>query len=279
MVRRTAPSIRLPLALVAALVAIGVGLGGSTPTARSMPSDDGWTPLFNGRDLDGWYTWLPSSGRNNDPRGVFRVHDGMLHILDIPVGEQDQEFGYVATVDEYAAYRLRFQYRWGEKRFPPRAAEKRDSGLLYHVVGADLIWPRSLECQVQEGDTGDLFLLGGTGLTTTVESLGVDEKKYRDRGVPHVQVDGRIVKSGTHESPTDWNTVEVVVADDVVVHVVNGVVNNRGTSPSQPDPADPARMIPLTRGRILFQAEGAEVYYRGIEMQPLDEAGAGRRAG
>ena len=196
MARRTGPSIRLPLALIATVVAIG--LGGPTPTVRPMPSEDGWMPLFNGRDLDGWYTWLPSSGRNNDPKGVFRVHDEMLHILDVAVGEQDQEFGYVATVDEYAAYRLRFQYRWGQKRFPPRAAEKRDSGLLYHVVGADLIWPRSLECQIQEGDTGDLFLLGGTGITTTVESLGAAEKTYQEGGVPHVQVDGRIVKSGTY---------------------------------------------------------------------------------
>ena len=76
-----------------------------------------------------------------------------------------------------------------------------------------------------------------------------------------------------------------------MVHIVNGVVNNRGTSPSQPDRADPAGMIPLTRGRILFQAEGAEVYYRGIQIKPLevspppagsvlplDGADAGRRA-
>ena len=29
---------------------------------------------------------------------------------------------------------------------------------------------------------------------------------------------------------------------------------------------------PLTRGRLLFQAEGAEVMYRSIEIQPPDAA-------
>ena len=52
--------------------------------ARAAVDDDGWTPLFNNQNLDGWYTWLPSTGRNNDPRGVFKVQDGIIHILDLP---------------------------------------------------------------------------------------------------------------------------------------------------------------------------------------------------
>ena len=31
----------------------------------------GFQPMFNGADLDGWYSWLPSRGRNSDPLGVF----------------------------------------------------------------------------------------------------------------------------------------------------------------------------------------------------------------
>lgn len=231
-----------------------------------------WTPLFNGQNLDGWYTWLPSTGVNNDPRQVFKVQNGLLHILDIPVTGQDQEFGYVATASEYDNYRLRFDYRWGTKRFPPRANEKRDTGLLYHTVGPDRLWPRSVECQVQEGDTGDLWMLSGTFLTTTVEDPGVSPRKYQERGETYTTQNDdyeNVVKSGTHDSLANWNTVEVIAAGDEAVHIVNGVVNNRGTKIRQPDPNNPALRTPLRRGRILFQAEGAEVFYRNIEIKPL----------
>ena len=38
----------------------------------------------------------------------------------------------------------------------------------------------------------------------------------------------------------------------------------------QPDPNDPNKLIPLNAGRIAFQAEGVEVFYRNIEIKPLD---------
>ena len=37
---------------------------GSSPTAYK----DGWTSPSNGKNLDGWYTWLPSTSKNNDPK-------------------------------------------------------------------------------------------------------------------------------------------------------------------------------------------------------------------
>src|SRR4030095_1407778 len=244
----------------------------AAPPQSPLDSNEaGWIPLFNGKNLDGWYTWLPSMGRDNDPDGVFKVDDGVLHILDLPEADQEQEFGYIATNNEYSNYRLRFQYKWGSKRFAPRAHDPRDSGLLYHFIGPDRIWPASVECQVQEGDTGDFYLIAGTALTTTVEASDIETKKYKADGVAYDTRPAfdRIVRSGTFDLLTDWNTVEVIVSGATVAHSVNGVVNNRATRIRQPDPSDPSRFIPLTRGRILFQAEGAEVFYRNIELKPL----------
>lgn len=258
------------LAIVVASTIAGARQPPTASSARQTAMGEGWTPLFNGRNLEGWYTWLPSTGRNTDPKRVFDVHDEMLHILNIPVTGQDEEFGYVATENEYGNYRLRFQYRWGARRFAPRANDKRDSGLLYHVVGPDTVWPRSVECQVQEGDTGDFFMIDDTALSSTVESLDVLEKTYREGGTPHAQTGGRIVKSGTYDRLSDWNTVEVIVTGDEAVHIVNGQINNRGSAMRQPDPGDPGRAIPLTRGRILFQAEGAEVFYRDIMIKSIE---------
>jgi Domain of Unknown Function (DUF1080) len=268
-VTRSRPVAVTVVGLAAVLAVVLVGSCAPALRAAPRPADDGWVPLFNGRDLDGWYTWLPSTGRDDDPKGVFKVRDGMLHILDIPATGEEQEFGYLATVGDYANYHLRFQYRWGQKRFAPRADEKRDSGLLYHVVGPDKVWPRSIECQVQETDTGDFFMIDRTTLTTTVEAVGSDLKTYREGGALHTQTDGRIVKSGTYDLPTDWNTVEVIVSESEAIHIVNGPVNNRGVDLRQPDPDDPSKTVPLTSGRILFQAEGAEVLYRNIEIKPL----------
>lgn len=231
-----------------------------------------WTELFNERNLDGWYTYLQSRGRNRDPQGVIKVEDGMLHILDVPDKGQRQEFGYVATQKSYSNYHLRFQYRWGEKRFAPRADKKRDSGVVYHVK-RDKVWPSGVELQVQEGDTGDFWLIGGTHMTTTVASTSENPKRYRKGGTPYTTRPGRFVplaNSHTQDKRDGWNTVELIVSGDTAVHIVNGEVVNRA------ERLRDARGKPLTGGRIVFQVEGAEVYYKNIEIKPVvEETGSG----
>lgn len=36
--------------------------------------------LFNGKNLDGFYTYLDKHGKNNDPDHVFRVENGVVHV-------------------------------------------------------------------------------------------------------------------------------------------------------------------------------------------------------
>ena len=52
--------------------------------ARALADSEPFTPqepirLFNGRDLDGFYTWLLDTKRE-DPRQVFTVTNGIIHI-------------------------------------------------------------------------------------------------------------------------------------------------------------------------------------------------------
>ena len=63
---------------------------------------------------------------------------------------------------------MRLEYKWGAKRFAPRANVRRDAGILYHVIGKDGVWPRSVECQIQENDVGDIFTVY-TRVTTSVD--------------------------------------------------------------------------------------------------------------
>ena len=62
------------------------------------PTQEKVVPLFNGKDLSGWTTWLGDAKRE-DPRGVYSVRDGMIRI-------SGDGFGYLATEKEYRDYRL-----------------------------------------------------------------------------------------------------------------------------------------------------------------------------
>lgn len=199
--------------------------------------------LFNGRDLTGWYTFVPESGKNKDPLGIFKVRDGVLHV-------SGEKFGYVSTEKEYANYRLSVDFRWGQKKWPPREMAVRDAGLLYHVQGPDMVWANCLELQIQEGDTGDMWLIPGAANTPSVEVLGAAYGGGRNYT--------RVVKWADYEKPHgEWNTVTVVVRGDRFEHWVNGKVNLVG------------RRASVTRGRIQLQSEGAELAYRNIVLEHL----------
>lgn len=231
------------------------------------PDEAGWVTLFNGHNLDGWYTFLPSTGKNKDPKGVFKVEKGMIHVLDIPVTNEKQEFGYLATNQELSHCRIRAEFKFGEKRFVPRQEDKRDSGLLYYFVGPDKVWPRSLECQIQETDVGDLWILDGTSITTKIET---PEYPVYSSGPLLTKNRGRIIKSGDFEDRGAWNTVEVILDGDKITHLVNGRIVMKAWDLKQPDLQDATKVIPLDRGRVMLQAEGAEIWFRNVRMKPLN---------
>ncbi len=262
--KRTLGGAAATVALVLGAFAYGSGVA---PVDAQVVPDDGFVDLFNGVDLEGWYTWTASQGKNNDTEGVFDVVDGEIRLLDIPVTGEDEAFGYFATNDEYADYHLRFEYQWGEKKFAPRENLLRDSGLLYSMQGPDRIWPTSVESQVQEGDTGDYFFLAGPAGDSEVAP---GTNRYQAGGEPRVQNSGSITASEVADNLDGWNTSEVIVRGNSSVHIVNGVVVNRSFNHTLDGD-------PLTSGKIAFQVEGAEISYRNIEIKDLsDETGAPR---
>ena len=149
---------------------------GQTP-APSFPSPggDGWVSLFNGRNLDGWYTFLGRSGKNNDP-GYVRVEQGMIHFYGNDI-KGNPEPGFLATTQESSDYHFRVEFKWGTTRYAPRALAKRDSGIYFHVTGPDRIWPTGPQLQIEETDLGDILALNGVRFTTagrTVNAAGVE---------------------------------------------------------------------------------------------------------
>jgi hypothetical protein len=203
--------------------------------------EQSFAQLMNGKNLDGWYTWLNTKGKNNDPEKIFTVQpDGVLH-------DTGKELGYLMTERIFDNFHFKLEFRWGDSRWPPRENAKRDSGICYNVPAdcEDKIWPTSVECQIQEGDVGDFWLLD-------YSTIQVDGKQ--NRPLPHSQ----IVKKKDAENPKgDWNTVEVISFHGKCVHIVNGVVVNYGENSS------------LIGGRILLQSEYAEIFYRNLTLRAL----------
>lgn len=252
--------------ILATLVAAGVPFVAAEPVTKEIK-------LFNGKDLTNFYTYLRKYGKNNDPEKVVTVQDGAIRV-------SGKVFGCFTTEKEFDNYHLVVEYKWGDETFPPREKATMDSGVLLHCVGEDGaaggVWMESIECQLIEGGTGDFILVKGKGpapkLTARVEKIG-NQYYWNPKGEPKTFQGGRINWFGRDpqwkdvkgfrgkrdvEKPVgEWNTLECICDGGKITNILNGTVVNHGYDAS------------LTKGKILFQSEGAEVFFRRIDLKPL----------
>jgi hypothetical protein len=236
--------------------------------------------LFNGRDLSGLTTWLKDT-QSDDPRGVFQVTNGMIHIS----GELN---GYVATKEEYHNYRLTVEYKWGTRTNGGKYV--RNSGVLLHATGSDGgangSWPSCIECQLAQGCAGDLIVIRGQDTERqTIPVMLTAETEPSPNGKRHRWKAGGELLSfpptrgqlwwsqhdwefaellDTHgrddvESPLDrWTRVECIAEGERLEIFVNGRKVN-----------ECVRVSP-SAGKILLQSEGFEIFFRKWELHPLN---------
>lgn len=231
--------------------------------------------LFNGKNLDGWYTYIKDRGKNVDPKKVFTVQNRMIRI-------SGEEFGCITTNDEFENYKITVVFKWGEITYEPRIDKARDSGLLLHSVGedggSDGTWMHSIECQIIEGGTGDFIVVGDGSLNFSVTCPVAPEKQggsyvYQPSGNRVTINSGRInwfardpgwkdIKGfrGTKdiEKPVGkWNRIECVVEDKEIRVYLNGTLVNHAFD------------VKPQKGRIQIQSEGAEIFFKRIVLNPL----------
>lgn len=258
---------------VVCILAALITLSGCTTLPQQQAAVETWTPLFNGRNLDGWTVAYANKAVDSRPASaLFEVADGAIHAYAQDVAGSPQSQAYIQTVSDYSDYHLRLEYRWGEKRFAPRVDVVRDAGLLYHVYGAaPEAWPRGAEFQIQEGDTGDLWAISTRVSSTTDPKTGLYAAPEAG-GMPVTvgAYDGfeRVRHAQLNLEKPDWNTIDLIVHGDSAVYMVNGVVNMKVTDIKSFDTASQS-WVRLDHGKIALQAEYAEVYYRNIEIQKL----------
>jgi hypothetical protein len=266
---------------VKALVVTLCGLPAAAPAAdipsfaRDLPAVKSGEPIlkFNGKDFTGFYVYTKEH-KYEDPLKVFTVVDGMLRV-------SGEEFGGIATGGNFRDYHLITEWKWGDETWGARKEKSRDSGILLHCVGPDGAaggqWMQSIECQIIEGGCGDFIRVRGgsttPSLTCTVR-IGPDGKQpYYDKAGkpltngPRINWWGRDPQwkdilgfrgSNDVEKPVgEWNRMEVICDGDTITNIVNGYVVNCGTNASQ------------TEGKLQLQSEGAEIFFRKIEVRPL----------
>ena len=244
---------------------------------------------MNGKDLTGWDTYLgpvfdslkgeeagAPIGMNTDPKKTFSiVTEDNKPALRI----SGENFGGISTQSEFSNYHLRLEFKWGKLKWAPRKTAKRDSGLLYHGVGTHGagygFWLRSQEFQVQEGDLGDYWSISKSIIDVPATEFKPGVFRYDPAGQLQTFGKGkgeelRCYKNPDAEKPSgEWNVLEVYCFGDTSVHIVNGktvmtLFNSR-------QPGDDGNELPLTKGKIQLQSEGAEVFYRDIEISSITQ--------
>ena len=246
--------------------------GEELSTARS-PSE--WISLFNGKDLSGWTVKITGHPLGKNFAETFRVEEGILKVSYDDYKQFDKQYGHLYTNIPYAKYRLRMEYRFTGKMMPdaPKYVNL-NSGLMIHSqspqsLELDQHFPVSLEFQFL-ADEGN-----GKRATGTVCTPGTN-----------LEIDGKlitqhIVKSSAPTFPAhEWVAIEIEVqGNEYVIHRVNGQEVLRYERP-QIDPAgrvesadkllQAGALTQLSFGFIALQAEGQPVWFRNIELQPLE---------
>jgi len=263
-------------------------LEGNAEPSPTVPADpvtptDGVIKLFDGKSLEGLYTWIQGDGYD-DPRQVFRVSDGMLHVTG-------DGMGGILTNNQYENYRMVLEFKWGDRTWGDRADRAMDSGLLLHSVGADGgsggIWMPSIEVQIIEGGVGDLIMVGGADndgeavpISLTCEVVqGPNGERIWNPGAPkenfgpgnYHRIDWYGRDPGWKdelgfrgeqdvESPQgEWTRLEVICDGGHIQAFVNGTLVNEAFD-----------VFPRS-GKLQLQTELAEIYFRKWELRPLQQ--------
>lgn len=278
----------------------------------AVSAQDGWTPLFNGRDLSNWEHFLakpdtsvevPGHPRNSD--GTYREPLG--HMSSDPLGVfsvvtldgervlriSGEVIGNLFTPERYESYHLRLQFRWGDIKWGWMKGRPRDGRILYHYNRSPGGVGYRHELQIHEGDVGSYWsrrprVAIPARLTTDlpeavrkarpfllplVPNLGREMLVYDPRS-PLVQLQGRgdwqiYLAHPLNERPAgEWNTIEVIAWRNHALHVVNGAVNMVIRDARF---EEEGVETPITGGSIQLQSEGAEIFFRNVEIRPLSE--------
>ncbi len=195
--------------------------------------DDGFVPLFNGKDLSGWVL-------TNTPPETWSFQDGMLICTGKPIGE-------IRTEKMYQNFVIELEWR----HMVPRG----NAGIFLwadDITSRGVPFHRGIEVQVLEnayGNSqshtthGDIFPIHGATMTPINGRGGARAFPTEERSRP---------------SP-EWNHYRIEANDGSVALSVNGKLVTQGKD------AEPRK------GYICIESEGGVVHYRNARIKVLPD--------
>ena len=122
---------------------------------------DGWIPLFNGKDLEGWTPKIRGYDAGDNFADTFRVEDGLLKVKYDKYDMFNERFGHLFYKQTFSNYRLRVEYRFVGDQCPGGPGWAiRNSGAMIHgqdpkTMTKDQSFPVSIEVQYLGGNGKD----------------------------------------------------------------------------------------------------------------------------
>jgi hypothetical protein len=208
----------------AAGLALAAGIILAFPCVIPAQTGDGFVPLFDGKDLRGWVNV-------NCAPETWTARDGMIVCTGIPTG-------VLRTERQYENFILELDWRHMKKNG--------NAGLFIHsdaLTAPGQPFTRAIECQVLDGNHGDMFAIHGA-------SLAEDNPKPKGwmRSYPKEK---RANRAG------EWNHYRVESRDGTLILAVNGKPVTRGFH------------LRPRKGYICLESEGSEVHFRNIRIKEL----------
>ena len=240
------------------------------PTSKN--GDEGFVPLFNGRDFQNWVLLL-RDGTASEAQKVFTIDDGgILHFFrDLPKDAGSKTrinafHGVMVTKKSYNRYHLKFEFKWGDKLVNNYREFQYDAGVFYQIDVVK-VFPIGLQYQIRYNHLEDSNHVGDFW------AAGVQMQWYSEDGKTFkLPSDGGVkqpFKMGEHQALADarshglngeWNSCEIVVMDNkYAIHKLNGQIVNLATD------------LGSSEGPIALEAETGEILWRNIEIKEYEE--------
>ena len=201
--------------------------------SRALAQDDGFVPLFNGKDFSGWVAV-------NTAPSTWSVREGMIHCTGQPTGE-------MRTDRMYQNFIMEVEWR----HMKPRG----NAGIFIwadDITARGQPFHRGIEVQVLENaygnnkshtTHGDIFPIHGADMKPVNGHGGKRAFPTENRSKP---------------SP-EWNHYRITCDQGSIALEVNGKLVTQGNECSP------------SKGYICLESEGGEVYYRNLKIKELPD--------
>ncbi len=224
-------------------------IAGLLVSAASFAADsnDGWTSLFNGKDLSGWKS-------SEETPGCFTVVDGQLKVS----GGRAHLF-YVGETGEA-------KFKSFELKMKVKTTAGSNSGVYIHTKFQDKGWPDAgYECQVNSTHT-DPKKTGSLYGVINILALLPDQKE--PQGGKHIKVPLAPSKDD------EWFDYNIKVEGKHITLKVNGETTVDFTEPEGWDPAKELKGMPgrkLSEGTVALQGHDPKstVFYKDIFIKVI----------